>query len=71
MQAAESIFEGKFDDVKDGGDDDDDDDDVVVVEMVTLIQESNTVHRTVCVPFHLQIRNMNCTQLFWCGFRAS
>jgi len=47
MQAAEGIFEGKFDDVKDDDDDDDDD----VLEMMTLTQESKKVDKTVCVPY--------------------
>lgn len=49
MQAAEGIFEGKFDDVKDDDDEDADDD----LEMMALTQESKKVYKTVCVPFHL------------------
>ena len=48
MQAAESIFEGKFDDVEDDDDEDDD-----VKEMVTLTHKSKKIYKTVSVPFHL------------------
>jgi len=62
MQAAEGIFEGKFDDVKDDDDEDDD-----VVEIVTLTQESKKIHKTVCaVSFVVLEHGLYST--IWCGF---